>query len=159
MKKFLEILKMVFRGGSVPRDCVLVKSFGAELLAGRDPDKGAYYALHFGIDPDFIVHYNIYGLSWKEVRRNLAAVYSLWLEVGEAFLSPEVESELFKVYGALARIDYMNHSAYVPASIASRITLPKGSSCTRLAPHEFRDEVHDAENKTGDGDNQGQQIH
>ena len=151
MKKIFEFCKMLFCGRAVSGDVWLPKSLRVELLAGRNPDKGTHYAIRFGRDPKFLVNYYVNGLTRKEVVRNLATVYALWLDVEEALLSPEAEAELLTVYGALARIDYMDHSAYVPVGALSRLALPQGSSCTRLAPDKLNGEVDDAENAANDG--------
>ncbi len=158
MRKFFQCFKMLFCGGAISEDVGPVKAFGVKLLSSRNSGEGVCYAIRFGVCPDFVIHYHIHGLSWKEVRRDLAAIYSLWLDVEEAFLAPEAQAELFKVYGDLARIDYMDHSAHVPAGIVSRITIPNGSRCVWLSPHKFRQEVHDAEHKPGNGDHRGQQV-
>ena len=154
MKKIFQLCKMLFGGGAVSGDGDPVKAFGVELLPGRNPGEGAHYVIRLGVHPDFLVHYHVHGLSWKEVRRNLAAIYALWLDWKEALLAPEVQAELFKVYGALARIDYMDHCAYVPVGVMPRITIPNGSRCTRLAPEQLDGEVHHAEDAPDDGDSE-----
>ena len=154
MKKFFQFFQMLFGRGAVSRDGCPVKAFGVELLACRDSDEGAIYVIRLGVRPDFLIHYHIHGLSWKQVRRDLAAIYSLWLDWKEALLAPEIQSELCKVYGALARIDYMDHCAYVPVRILSRITIPNGSRCSRLAPEQIDGEVHNAEDAPDDGDSE-----
>jgi hypothetical protein len=63
--------------------------------------------------------------------RDLLSIYALWLDVEESFLTPDAQAELFKIYGALARIDYMDQSAHVPARIIGRITIPNRGTCTR----------------------------
>ncbi len=152
MRKFFQCFKMLFCGGAISEDVGPVKAFGVKLLSSRNSGEGVCYAIRFGVCPDFVIHYHIHGLSWKEVRRNLAAIYLLWLDWKEAFLAPEVQAELFKVYGALARIDYMDHCAYVPVGVLPRITIPNGSRCTRLAPENLGDVVHHAEDAPDDGD-------
>ena len=154
MKKIFQLCKMLFGRGAVPGDGAPVKAFGVELLAGRNPGEGAIYSIRLGARPDFLVNYHVHGLSWKEVRRDLAAIYSLWLDWNEALLAPEVQAELFKVYGALARIDYMDHCAYVPVGTLSRIAIPDGSRCTRLASDQLDGEVHRAEDAPDDGDSE-----
>ena len=159
MKKLFHCLKMLFGGSAISGDSVPLKAFSAKLLTSRNSGEGVRYVIRFGVCPDFVIHYHIHGLSWKEVRRDLAAIYSLWLDVDEALVSPDAQAELFKVYGDLARIDYMDHSAHVPSRIISRITIPNGSRCVWLSPHKFRHEVHDSEHEPGNGDHRGQQIH
>ena len=145
MKKLFHCLKMLFGGSAISGDSVPLKAFSAKLLTSRNSGEGVRYVIRFGVCPDFVIHYHIHGLSRKEVRRDLAAIYSLWLDVDEALVSPDAQAELFKVYGALARIDYMDHCAYVPVGVLPRITIPNGSRCTRLAPEKLGDVVHHAE--------------
>ncbi len=151
MMKIIQYIKMLFSKSAVSGDITLPKAFCIELLAGGDSNKGTHYKIRFAADPKFIVNYYTDRLSRKEIVRDLATIYHLWLHIEEAFLSREAQAELIKIYGALARIDYADHSAYVPQRALKHMTLPKSSSCTWLTPDDFGNEVDNAQNASDNG--------
>lgn len=149
--KIVQYIKMLFGKSAVSGDIALPKAFSIKLLASGDSNKGACYAIRFGTEPKFVVNYHADGLSRKEIIRDFATIYHLWLHIEEAFLSREAQTELIKIYGALARIDYADHSAYVPQRALKHMTLPKSSSCAWLTPDDFGNEVDNAQNASNDG--------
>ena len=148
MKKFLNKIKALFGRGAISSDILLPKALSIKLFPGGNSGKGANYVICFGRNPKFVVNYYIYGLSRQEVLRDLLSIYALWLDVEESFLTPDAQAELFKIYGALARIDYMNQSAHVPPRIIGRITIPNRGTCTWLTSDKVDNEINDAKNAT-----------